>query len=71
MVLALSYRAYRYLIRVVFVFLRARRLEVCILIVLLRIACVAAFSGGKVSASCLFSLVWVGFSATASATVLT
>jgi len=61
MVLALSCRACRYLIRAAFVFLRARRLEACILIVLLRIAYVAAFSRGKVSAGYLFGLVRVRF----------
>jgi hypothetical protein len=59
------------LIRIVFISLRARRLEVHILIVLLRIACAAAFSRGKVSAGCLFSLARIGFSAAALAAILT
>jgi len=62
MVFALSYKACRRLIRVAFVSPRARRLEVCILIVLPRIAYTAAFSRGKVFAGCLFGLAWVGFS---------
>jgi len=57
MVLTPSCRAYRRLIRAAFVSLKARRLKVYILIVLLRIIYTAAFSGGKVSAGCLFGLV--------------
>jgi hypothetical protein len=55
-VFALFYKAYRYLIRVAFIFLKARKLKAYILIVLPKIIYTAISSRGKVSASYFFSL---------------
>jgi len=57
MVFALSYRAYRRLIRAIFISLRAKKLKARILIVSPRITYIAASFKDKVSADCLFGLV--------------